>query len=89
MIDTRRCRRHNKTHSYRPATEKSPWQWKNGTTGKDWDEDHGLLDADQIAQCARADQAEPFLSLPAPCFVFTLTRILQLINFRLNRRNRK
>ena len=33
--------------------------------GKTWDDDHGLLDADQIARCARADAAEPLRS-PVP-----------------------
>ena len=33
--------------------------------GKVWDDDHGLLDAEQIAQCARADEAEP-LRAPVP-----------------------
>lgn len=28
--------------------------------GKLWDEDHGLLDAEQIAKCARAEEAESF-----------------------------
>jgi hypothetical protein len=30
--------------------------------GKVWLEDHGLLDDEQVAQCARADEAEPFRS---------------------------
>src|SRR5207244_1463278 len=30
-----------------------------------WEEDHGLLDAEQVAQCERADVAEP-LRLPIP-----------------------
>ncbi len=34
-------------------------------TGKVWDDDHGLLDEQQIAQCARADEAEPFRA-PVP-----------------------
>ena len=34
-------------------------------TGKVWDEDHGLLDEQQIAQCARANEAEPFRA-PVP-----------------------
>jgi len=34
-------------------------------TGKFWDDDHGLLDEDQIAKCARADEAEP-LRAPIP-----------------------
>ena len=33
--------------------------------GKAWDDDHGLLDDDQIAKCARADAAEPLRS-PIP-----------------------
>ena len=33
--------------------------------GKVWDDDHGLLDEDQIARCARADEAEPLRS-PIP-----------------------
>ena len=33
--------------------------------GKVWEEDHGLLDDEQVAQCARADVAEPFRS-PIP-----------------------
>jgi hypothetical protein len=33
--------------------------------GKIWDDDHGLLSEEQIAQCARADVAEPFRS-PVP-----------------------
>lgn len=33
--------------------------------GKIWEEDHGLLDEEQIAKCARADVAEPFRS-PVP-----------------------
>jgi hypothetical protein len=33
--------------------------------GKVWEEDHGLLDAEQVAQCARADVAERFRS-PIP-----------------------
>ena len=33
--------------------------------GKIWEEDHGLLDDEQVAQCARADVAEPFRS-PIP-----------------------
>jgi len=33
--------------------------------GKLWEEDHGLLDEDQVAQCERADVAEPFRS-PIP-----------------------
>jgi len=34
-------------------------------TGKVWDDDHGLLDEQQIAQCARANEAEPFRA-PVP-----------------------
>src|SRR3989442_5364398 len=30
--------------------------------GKVWEADHGLLDEEEIAQCARADEAEPFRS---------------------------
>ena len=33
--------------------------------GKTWEPDHGLLDADQIARCGRADEADPFRS-PVP-----------------------
>ena len=33
--------------------------------GKIWEDDHGLLDDEQIAQCARADEGEPFHS-PSP-----------------------
>jgi hypothetical protein len=33
--------------------------------GKTWDDDHGLLSEEQVAQCARADVAEPFRS-PVP-----------------------
>jgi hypothetical protein len=33
--------------------------------GKVWEPDHGLLDEEQIAKCARADEAEPFRS-PVP-----------------------
>ncbi len=33
--------------------------------GKTWEDDHGLLDDDQIAKCARADAAEPLRS-PIP-----------------------
>jgi hypothetical protein len=33
--------------------------------GKVWEPDHGLLDEEQIARCARADEAEPFRS-PVP-----------------------
>ena len=34
-------------------------------TGKTWDDDHGLLDVEQIEKCARADTAEPLRS-PIP-----------------------
>ncbi len=34
-------------------------------TGKVWDDDHGLLDEQQVAQCARANEAEPFRA-PVP-----------------------
>ncbi len=34
-------------------------------SGRDWEDDHGLLDAEQVAQCSRADVAEPFRS-PIP-----------------------
>jgi hypothetical protein len=34
-------------------------------SGRDWEEDHGLLDEDQVAKCSRADVAEPFRS-PIP-----------------------
>ncbi|MCI0460063.1 MAG: amidohydrolase [Gemmataceae bacterium] len=33
--------------------------------GRVWEEDHGLLDAEQVSQCARADMAEP-LRAPVP-----------------------
>jgi hypothetical protein len=33
--------------------------------GRIWEADHGLLDEEQIAQCARADEAETFRS-PIP-----------------------
>src|SRR4026208_2267996 len=33
--------------------------------GRVWEEDHGLLDAEQVAQCERADVAEPLRS-PIP-----------------------
>src|SRR5207245_10800856 len=33
--------------------------------GRIWEADHGLLDEEQIAQCARADEAETFRS-PVP-----------------------
>jgi hypothetical protein len=38
-----------------------PWNEE----GKVWEKDHGLLDDEQIAKCARADEAEPFRS-PVP-----------------------
>ncbi len=38
-----------------------PWD----ETGKDWQDDHGLLEPEQIAQCAPADTVEPFRS-PVP-----------------------
>src|SRR5438067_7454688 len=34
-------------------------------SGRVWEEDHGLLDDEQVAQCDRADVAEPFSS-PVP-----------------------
>src|SRR5262245_55043982 len=34
-------------------------------SGRGWEEDHGLLDAEQMAQCERADVAEPLRS-PVP-----------------------
>src|SRR5882672_1779656 len=34
-------------------------------TGRVWEDDHGMLDAEQVAQCERADIAEP-LRLPIP-----------------------
>jgi hypothetical protein len=34
-------------------------------SGREWEEDHGLLDEEQVAKCARADVAEPFQS-PIP-----------------------
>ena len=34
-------------------------------SGRVWEEDHGLLDAEQVTQCERADVAEPFRS-PVP-----------------------
>src|SRR2546427_3708037 len=34
-------------------------------SGRVWEEDHGLLDAEQVAQCERADVAEPLRS-PIP-----------------------
>src|SRR6059036_1931731 len=38
-------------------------QWNE--SGRVWEEDHGLLDAEQVAQCERADVAEPVRS-PIP-----------------------
>src|SRR5881227_890508 len=38
-------------------------QWNE--SGRVWEEDHGLLDAEQVAQCERADAAEPLRS-PIP-----------------------
>ncbi len=35
-----------------------------------WEGDHGLLDEEQIAKCARADAAEPFRS-PVPTRVIS------------------
>src|SRR6059036_2012961 len=40
-------------------------QEKWNEEGRVWEEDHGLLDEEQIAQCARADEAETFRS-PIP-----------------------
>src|SRR5262245_2158630 len=34
-------------------------------SGRVWQEDHGLLDAEQVGQCGRADIAEP-LRAPVP-----------------------
>src|SRR3954465_3236272 len=34
-------------------------------SGRVWEEDHGLLDAEQVARCQRADVAEPLRS-PVP-----------------------
>jgi len=34
-------------------------------SGREWEEDHGLLDEEQVAKCSRADVAEPFRS-PIP-----------------------
>src|ERR1051326_5741472 len=34
-------------------------------SGRIWEEDHGLLDSEQVARCERADVAEPFGS-PIP-----------------------
>ena len=34
-------------------------------TGRIWEDDHGLLDDDQVEKCARADKADPFRS-PIP-----------------------
>src|SRR5262245_37433378 len=33
-------------------------------TGRVWEEDHGLLDDEQVAICARADVAEPRSPIP-------------------------
>ena len=38
-----------------------PWN----ESGRVWEEDHGLLDAEQVARCERADVAEPLRS-PVP-----------------------
>src|SRR5262249_37250914 len=38
-----------------------PWN----ESGRAWEEDHGLLDAEQVARCRRADVAEPLRS-PVP-----------------------
>ena len=38
-----------------------PWN----ESGRVWEEDHGLLDAEQVARCRRADVAEPLRS-PVP-----------------------
>src|SRR3954453_18484941 len=38
-----------------------PWD----ESGRVWEEDHGLLDAEQVAKCQRADVAEPLRS-PVP-----------------------
>src|SRR5262249_12120299 len=38
-----------------------PWN----ESGRVWEEDHGLLDAEQVAQCERADVGEP-LRCPVP-----------------------
>ena len=38
-------------------------QWNE--EGRVWEADHGLLDADQIAKCARADEGDLFPS-PVP-----------------------
>src|SRR5262245_6182211 len=37
-----------------------PWN----ETGRVWEDDHGLLDDTQVAQCARADLAEPRSPVP-------------------------
>jgi len=34
-------------------------------TERVWEADHGLLDEEQVARCARADEADPFRS-PVP-----------------------
>ena len=38
-----------------------PWN----ESGRVWEEDHGLLDPEQVAKCERADVAEPLRS-PIP-----------------------
>src|SRR4051794_41811788 len=38
-------------------------QWNE--SGRVWEEDHGLLEAEQVARCERADVAEP-LRCPVP-----------------------
>src|SRR5260370_16558829 len=38
--------------------------------GKVWEADHGLLDEGQVAQCARADEHDPFRS-PIPTRMFS------------------
>ena len=35
-----------------------------------WEDDHGLLDEEQVAKCARADVADPFRS-PVPTRVIS------------------
>ena len=37
-----------------------PWN----ESGRVWEEDHGLLDAEQVASCERADVAEPLSPVP-------------------------
>src|SRR5436190_24246270 len=39
-------------------------------TDRVWEEDHGLLDAEQVAQCKRADIAEPLRS-PIPTWMIS------------------